>query len=533
MNTQMSTEQPLRFAIYTRYSTDFQTELSLEGQETYCREAVASRGGEVIAVFSDGAKSGWSLDREGFQAMRSAAGRGEFDAVMFWKFDRLARSYEDVIAIKILLRHEYGIKLYCVQGYSEDDDDSEYAAIMEHALAVFSAFYSRNLVTETKRGKKQRAMNGEFNGSQAPIGYDLMTSKEATERRPAGLYINREQAEAVYNAFQRYSTGLYSDGEIANWLMQQEAVQKLRKGMRPIDKDMVREMLQNRLYTGRVRYTDTVYRDDLTSIKRMRSRHRSEWFEGKHLPIVSDELFTKCENVRSVFAQQYQRLNKSTTRVFAMQNLLYCTRCLIAKPETIEDDIYGRMRVFWDPDMYEGRCRCTCTLRGYQYCGQGYSPLNTVDEQVLNFLRNLTLSPETYQLLEVAVQQQIDLEHGMLALMHYKKMVSQLKVSWEQGHVSDHDFLESQATLRQQTNSIPVIQNNLSANSLLMEFSNWWDAEKDDSKRQKLIRFIIKAIYVYDQTVTGILLQGDIFVPLTTNEKVPQETLEALLRSVL
>jgi DNA invertase Pin-like site-specific DNA recombinase len=60
---------------------------------------------------------------------------------MFWKFDRLARNHEHAVMIKIMLRHEYGLKLYCVEGLSEDEDDSPYTAMMEQMLAVIAAFY--------------------------------------------------------------------------------------------------------------------------------------------------------------------------------------------------------------------------------------------------------------------------------------------------------------------------------------------------------------------------------------------------------
>jgi site-specific DNA recombinase len=56
----------MRYAIYTRYSSDMQNELSLEVQERICREEITDRGGAVVAVYSDGAKSGWSLERDGF-----------------------------------------------------------------------------------------------------------------------------------------------------------------------------------------------------------------------------------------------------------------------------------------------------------------------------------------------------------------------------------------------------------------------------------------------------------------------------------
>jgi site-specific DNA recombinase len=83
--------QSIRFAIYTRYSSDMQNEISLEMQKAMCREAIAKRGGTVIAVYSDSAKSGWSLDRESFMQMRQDAEGGLSDAIMFWKFDRFAR----------------------------------------------------------------------------------------------------------------------------------------------------------------------------------------------------------------------------------------------------------------------------------------------------------------------------------------------------------------------------------------------------------------------------------------------------------
>jgi site-specific DNA recombinase len=91
MTNQDKPQKRTRFAIYARYSSEMQNELSLEAQERCCRKAIAERGGTVIAVYTDSARSGWSLDRDGFNHMRSDAERGRFEALMVWKFDRLAR----------------------------------------------------------------------------------------------------------------------------------------------------------------------------------------------------------------------------------------------------------------------------------------------------------------------------------------------------------------------------------------------------------------------------------------------------------
>jgi hypothetical protein len=61
-------------------------------------------------------------------------------------------------------------------------------------------------------------VRGEFNGSVAPIGYLLVTAKEATPERPAGFYIILRVAVIVRRAFRMYSTGNLSDQQIADWM---------------------------------------------------------------------------------------------------------------------------------------------------------------------------------------------------------------------------------------------------------------------------------------------------------------------------
>ena len=52
-----------RVAIYARFSSEMQNELSLEDQVVLCREEIARRGWRVAGIYTDSARSGWSLDR--------------------------------------------------------------------------------------------------------------------------------------------------------------------------------------------------------------------------------------------------------------------------------------------------------------------------------------------------------------------------------------------------------------------------------------------------------------------------------------
>ena len=89
-----------RAAIYARFSTDMQRDKSIEDQVDLCRKHAERLNCEVVAVYSDRARSGASLmGRDGVLDMISASRRGEFDAVIVEALDRLSRDQEDLAGI--------------------------------------------------------------------------------------------------------------------------------------------------------------------------------------------------------------------------------------------------------------------------------------------------------------------------------------------------------------------------------------------------------------------------------------------------
>jgi site-specific DNA recombinase len=520
-----------RFAIYTRYSSEMQNEMSLEAQERVCREAVAERGGVIVAVYSDGAKSGWSLEREGFIELRQAAERGKFDAVMFWKFDRLARNHEHAVMIKMLLRHEYGLKLYCVEGFSEDEDDSPYSAMMEQMLAVFSAFYSKNLSSETKRGKRQRAINGEYNGSTAPLGYDLVTKAEATEERPDGLYINLRQAVLVRRAFRLYATGTHSDVSIAHWMNRQPVIQALRAGRQPLGKEMVRDMLQNRLYTGKVPYAETFYRGTLGQGKRS-SRGRKHWFEGKHQGFISDELFELCQEVRAKLTKT--RRPPALVRTYILHDRVFCSRCMRRKPSSLEDKNFGKMRPAWSQRDEQGFYRCIARDRGYRRCEQPYIAAPTINEQVVTALANLTIPDGFRERVEEAVRSRVENEQALKRMAEIEEIVTRIDFSWEQGFISPEEYVAKRKQLRREIESLrPVDYDDLmEAADLLENFTTYWDecatVNQPDEARRQLLAKIVERVYVFDDRVEAIFLHGDFAIVLDSRPLDEDEVTQQL-----
>lgn len=525
------TTQRLRFASYARYSTEMQNELSITEQLKCCRNEIAKRGGVVVAEFSDDAQSGWSVDRKGLNDLRAFAAAKKVDAIMFWKFDRLMREHDQTVVLKLLLRREYGVKLYCVEGFSEDDDNSPYTAMMEQMLAVFSAFYSKNLSIDTKRAKRARAERGDFNGSTAPIGYTLVTKKSGNAEEVEGLHIDPRLAAIVRRAFRLYATGAYSDATLAAWMMQQREVQKYRQGQKPIDKEAVRHMLQNQVYTGRVSHSDTVYNGGLGQ-RRKGYRHRREWFEGKHRPIITDSLFTKCQEVRASLYKYHK--TTEVMRTYALHDKLYCAHCIAQKPIGIVDDNYGRMRPYYHNANDKAYYRCTSGMRGYGACRQSHMEEVTLHEQLVAILSSLTIPKNFEARLEAAIRARVEHEVAFKRMEEIREMVGRIDLSWENGFIDKQEYLEKRQRLNREWEALRPIDYDVLMESydLLRYFNTYWrecgNQDNPAEARKQLVSKIVDRIFVHNKQIVALVLHGDFAIVVGENEKASAEIADAL-----
>ena len=68
-----------RISIYARYSSDLQSDASIEDQIRLCSERADSENWKVVNCYTDAGISGASLMRPGIQSLLTAAMNGEFD----------------------------------------------------------------------------------------------------------------------------------------------------------------------------------------------------------------------------------------------------------------------------------------------------------------------------------------------------------------------------------------------------------------------------------------------------------------------
>lgn len=89
--------------IYARYSSDRQTEQSIEGQLRDCYEYAQRNDIVVVDKYIDRAMTGTNDNREDFQRMLKDSDKKAWDYVLVYKLDRFSRNkYEMAIHRKLL-----------------------------------------------------------------------------------------------------------------------------------------------------------------------------------------------------------------------------------------------------------------------------------------------------------------------------------------------------------------------------------------------------------------------------------------------
>ncbi len=89
-----------RVALYARYSSDNQSESSIEDQFRLCREHAGRERWKIVGTYHDAAISGASMIlRPGIQSLLQDAQRGRFDVVLGEALDRISRDQADVATL--------------------------------------------------------------------------------------------------------------------------------------------------------------------------------------------------------------------------------------------------------------------------------------------------------------------------------------------------------------------------------------------------------------------------------------------------
>ncbi|MBO7293116.1 MAG: recombinase family protein [Clostridia bacterium] len=272
--------------IYARYSSNSQTEQSIEGQLHVCEEYAKRHDIIILDTYIDRAMTGTNDMRPDFQRMLKDSAKREWDYVLVYKLDRFSRNkYEATVHKKTL--KDNGVKVISAM---ENIPDSPEGIILESLLEGMNQYYSAELSQKVKRGMHETRLKGNYQGGTLPYGYVARDKK---------VVIDEERAEVVRYIFEQYASGVYVSTIIATL-----TEKGIRYNGKPFVPNTVYGILKNEKYSGS--YT-----------------LRDEVVDKIYPPIVPQELFAKVR--AKVNANHHGK--RSIAVVYLLRNKMKCGCC--------------------------------------------------------------------------------------------------------------------------------------------------------------------------------------------------------------
>ncbi|MCV6826085.1 MULTISPECIES: recombinase family protein [Halocynthiibacter] len=189
-----------RAAIYARYSTDLQSDASIEDQHRLCARLIEANGWSESKTYADRGLSGATHLRPSYQHLLQDARDGAFDVVVAEGLDRLSRDQEHIAAFYKQMRF-LGIPIVTVA-------EGEVPELHIGLKGTMSSLFLKDLAQKTRRGLEGRIRKGKSAGG-ITYGYDVVRQVLADGEMSTGeRIINKAQAATVQGIFKDYANGL-------------------------------------------------------------------------------------------------------------------------------------------------------------------------------------------------------------------------------------------------------------------------------------------------------------------------------------
>lgn len=334
-----------RCAIYTRYSTELQSDRSIDDQIAVCRAYAARNALEVIAIYADHAASGASLHgRKEMARLLADAKARRFDVLLSETLSRIGRDEEDRAAIRKRLAFVDVAIMTTVDGLV--------TRLTDGIKAVIDGQQLEDLKVMVRRGMAGVVRDGRHAGGLA-YGYMPVAG------RTGALAIRDGEAAIVRRIFNEYAEGLTPraiaiglnrDGIAAPRSSAWNASTINGWGARGAG------ILNNRLYAGEIVWNkNRMVKDPDTGKRVSRANPETEWHIAPvpALALISAELFAKVRARRRARATTMPHMQRAPRHLFS--GLLRCGACG-GGMSSFGADRSGRRRIRCTASTERGTC---------------------------------------------------------------------------------------------------------------------------------------------------------------------------------
>jgi len=297
--TTVKVEIPLKtkYCLYARKSTESEERqvLSIDSQVKEMLQIAERDGLEIVEIRRESHSAKNSGQRPVYNELMSDIRNGRFNGILTWAPDRLSRNAGDLGSLVDLMDQKLLLE---IRTYGQSFTNSPNEKFLLMILGSQAKLENDNRGVNVKRGLRMRCEMGMW-PTYAPTGYLNVTSPD----RRGQVIVDPERGPIIRKMFEKVAHEHWSGRKIYHWL--KFDLNFKSKGNKNVSLSNIYRILQTYFYYGSFEFP----------------RGSGKWYEGKHEPIITKELFDLTQE--QLKRDRITRDNKE----FAFTKLLTCELC--------------------------------------------------------------------------------------------------------------------------------------------------------------------------------------------------------------
>lgn len=290
-------ETNIKFCLYARKSTESEEKqiLSIDSQIKEMTQIAEREKLNIVEIRRESHSAKESGQRPVFEELVKDIDAGIFNSIITWAPDRLSRNAGDLG--KLVDRIDQN-KLVQIKTFGQTFSNSPSDKFLLMILCSQAKLENDNKSINVKRGMRTRCEMGLW-PAQPPTGYRKINDRTAK----CEVEIDPDRADIIRQIFEKIAYDKWSVSRVYAWLKFEVKFKTLRGYNLSLGN--VFRIIDNTFYYGKFEYP----------------RGGGIWYEGKHKPIITKELFDETRN--SIKSQ----VIKSQGKEFAFTRIMKCGLC--------------------------------------------------------------------------------------------------------------------------------------------------------------------------------------------------------------
>ncbi|WP_034439169.1 recombinase family protein [Clostridium ihumii] len=321
----------MRIAIYARRSEEKETGESIKNQILICNRYVSTYypNASVVDEYFDDDYSGRNMHRPEFEKILKLTKKGFYDALVFWKLDRVSRNALEFLQLQKQLE-DLNVNLISVtEGF---DPSTPAGKLMMTMLASIAEMERKNISLRVATNMNEMAKAGRWTGGRVPFGYsvNIIDGKKYLVQNESEFAIVKSMFDKYFECESLFAT--------SKWLKSTYSINK--------PATTIKRMLENLLYVKSDEdiksYLSskniTLYGDinglglisynkvDKTKDIGVEYRNESDWIIaiGKHPGIITGKDYIK---IQTILKSKNNSGRRGTGEVTFLNGLCKCAYC--------------------------------------------------------------------------------------------------------------------------------------------------------------------------------------------------------------